>query len=352
MKRRLYSVPHGRSVMISIYGTVYNNGYALQQSLDSLISTLNNVELDYEIVIVDNYSTDNTWKILEEYKKKMPHRFKIYRAKCSRGKGRDLALRRTSGEYVMYVDFDCLFSRRFGYMIKSILGIIKRDEIWNNGLTYRDTMINIVNGWSDLNMCEDYDMNIRAVLKGIKLKHVMIQKPYKNIRKTGKIVGEERYARNRFDKFLRVLRLRRDALLGCNLNCKYFAMMTDGFIPKIIGCSIIKAFKLIYRNRLKHSYLHRNNLLAFEFIYDKINLVPPETIGFDPHDLLYVFRMVNITHSSVINKVKQLYSNIKDIKIAVFNKNIIIYRDKEVLDNYLSYYSENYEPIKYFKIIK
>ncbi len=144
--------------MISIYGTVYNNGHVLYKSLNSLLESLKSAELDYEIVIVDNYSTDNTWKILAKYKEKMPHVFRIFRAKCSRGKGRDLALRETNGKYVLYVDFDCVFEKRFGFMIKSILRILKHDEIWNNGLTYRDTMINMINGWNDLNMCEDYDM--------------------------------------------------------------------------------------------------------------------------------------------------------------------------------------------------
>ncbi len=338
--------------MISIYGTVFNNDYSLHRSLDSLLESLKSIELEYEIVIVDNYSTDDTWKILKEYKRKMPHIFKIFRAKCSRGKGRDLALRETSGKYVMYVDFDCVFEKRFGSMIKSILKILKHDEIWNNGLTYRDTMINIINGWNDLNMCEDYDMNIRAILKGIKLKQVMIKKPYKNIRKNREKIGEERYAKNKIDKLIRIIKLRRDALIGCNLNCKYFSMMTDKIIPKIIGCGIIKLFELIHRNTLKHSFLHKNDLSAFQLIYDKLFLVPPEEIGFHPSDLFYVFRLVNITFSTVIKKICWLCKNVEDIKIALLNKNLVIYRDERVLNDYVSYYLENFEPIKYFKIIK
>ncbi len=192
---------------------------------------------------------------------------------------------------------------------------------------------------------------VRALLKGIKLKHVMIKEPYRNIRRNWRKVGEERYVKNKIDKLIRVIKLRRDALIGCNLNCKYFNMITDKLIPKITGCGIIKLIELIYSKILKQSFLHSNGLSAFELIYDKILLIPPEEIGFHPSELFYVFRLANVTFDVIVKKIYWLYRNVKDIKVALLNKNIIIYRNDQVLQNYLHYYSKNYEPIKYFKVI-
>ena len=48
--------------LISIYATVYNNAYIVEQSITSLIKALPNFEENYELVIIDNFSTDGTWE--------------------------------------------------------------------------------------------------------------------------------------------------------------------------------------------------------------------------------------------------------------------------------------------------
>ncbi|MEM3607108.1 MAG: glycosyltransferase family A protein, partial [Candidatus Bathyarchaeia archaeon] len=46
--------------LTSIYGTVYNNVKYIKRCLDSLVKALPNFDDEYELVIVDNYSTDGT----------------------------------------------------------------------------------------------------------------------------------------------------------------------------------------------------------------------------------------------------------------------------------------------------
>ena len=53
----------------SIYGTVYNNAKYIRNCLASLIQALPDFDEDYELVIVDNYSTDGTFKILKNFAK-------------------------------------------------------------------------------------------------------------------------------------------------------------------------------------------------------------------------------------------------------------------------------------------
>jgi len=50
--------------LVSIYGTVYNNSYVIEDSILSLRNALPDFEESYELVIVDNYSTDGTWEKL------------------------------------------------------------------------------------------------------------------------------------------------------------------------------------------------------------------------------------------------------------------------------------------------
>jgi len=68
--------------LISIYATVYNNAYIVEQSITSLIKALPNFEENYELVIVDNFSTDGTWEKLQKLKRPHPN-IRLYRYRCS-----------------------------------------------------------------------------------------------------------------------------------------------------------------------------------------------------------------------------------------------------------------------------
>ena len=80
--------------LISIYGTVLNNGYVIEESIRSLAGVLPNFSERYELVIVDNYSTDGTWEKLLRLKREFKN-LRLFRNKCSRSRGRDLALKQT-----------------------------------------------------------------------------------------------------------------------------------------------------------------------------------------------------------------------------------------------------------------
>ena len=72
---------------IYIYGTVYNNRFRIDKVLDSL------AKLEpYNLFVVDNYSNDGTWEYLKALKSRKINLF-LYRKHCTRGKGRDIALK-------------------------------------------------------------------------------------------------------------------------------------------------------------------------------------------------------------------------------------------------------------------
>ena len=71
-------------LLISIYGTVFNNANVIRKSINSVITNLPNFKKRFEMVIVDNYSTDGTYEILKEYQKRYPN-ITIIQKKCTRG---------------------------------------------------------------------------------------------------------------------------------------------------------------------------------------------------------------------------------------------------------------------------
>ena len=94
-------------MMISIYATVFNNSNRVASSLDSIINQLPDFNENFEMVIVDNFSTDGTWEILQEYADRYSN-ITIFQLECKRGTGRQKAFEMTSGEYVFSVDLDSI----------------------------------------------------------------------------------------------------------------------------------------------------------------------------------------------------------------------------------------------------
>ena len=60
----------------SVLIVTYNHQEYIEECLNSIV---NQTELPYEVVISDDSSKDNTWKIIEQYKNKFPNLFKIHR---------------------------------------------------------------------------------------------------------------------------------------------------------------------------------------------------------------------------------------------------------------------------------
>jgi len=92
---------------VSVIIPVYNIENYLKQSMNSVI---NQTLKDIEIICIDDCSTDNSLKILEEYAQK-DSRIKILRQKINQGQGiaRNCALDIAQGEYIMFLDPDDWF---------------------------------------------------------------------------------------------------------------------------------------------------------------------------------------------------------------------------------------------------
>mgnify|MGYP004528342755 FL=1 len=91
---------------ISVILPVYNVEKYLRQCLDTIIGqTLREIE----VLCVDDGSTDNSARILEEYAQK-DQRVKIYTQKnAGAGAARNLGLRQASGKYLSFLDSDDFF---------------------------------------------------------------------------------------------------------------------------------------------------------------------------------------------------------------------------------------------------
>ena len=89
--------------IISIIVPCYNTEKYLNKCIDSV---LNSTFKDLEIILIDDGSKDNTYKILEEYSKK-DNRVRIYtQENIGQAKTRNKAIKLSKGKYLFFLDSD------------------------------------------------------------------------------------------------------------------------------------------------------------------------------------------------------------------------------------------------------
>lgn len=157
----------------SICMTCFNEVSTVRESINSLLRQLNE---DYEVIIVDNFSKDGTYEILKEFEHS--NSVKIVQERSSRGKGRQFALEHASGEYVIAnLDLDDLFLPVLGEIVglyhekanRKVLAIFNSspppdlDTGWIQNITLGPReLFTSLGGWRDLDLFEDWDVWSRA----------------------------------------------------------------------------------------------------------------------------------------------------------------------------------------------
>ncbi len=95
--------------LVSVLIPVYKAEKYVAEAIDSC---LNQTYKNIEIIIVDDGSTDNSWKIIESYEKKYPQIIKTFRQEnkgsCA---ARNKALKESSGNYIQWLDADDILDR-------------------------------------------------------------------------------------------------------------------------------------------------------------------------------------------------------------------------------------------------
>ena len=92
--------------LISIIIPTYNSEKTIKRALESICSqkVLNN----FEIIVVDDNSTDNTIEIIKEFKNNINHKLILIENKVNMGSGvaRKIALKKASGFFTAFLDSD------------------------------------------------------------------------------------------------------------------------------------------------------------------------------------------------------------------------------------------------------
>ncbi|HIZ81379.1 MAG TPA: glycosyltransferase [Candidatus Mediterraneibacter pullistercoris] len=107
---------------VSIITPIYNGEKYLKECIDSI---LNQTFADFELICVDDGSTDHTNEILDEYKTK-DHRVRVYHQKNQyAGVARNTGMDHAEGKYILFLDSDDFFQPD---MVEKLYEQIEKDK--------------------------------------------------------------------------------------------------------------------------------------------------------------------------------------------------------------------------------
>lgn len=143
----------------------------MHESLDSILSQ---IDESYEVIVVDQNSTDRSPHILEEYRN--TNKIKLYHMKVrNRGMGRQYAFEKSRGYYIISnMDTDDIFNSNLKMLLEGyrkyaegkLLWARNRaaSSYWGEGhitVAPRSLLVEL-NGWHDLHIWEDWELACRA----------------------------------------------------------------------------------------------------------------------------------------------------------------------------------------------
>ena len=97
---------------ISIAICTWNRSRLLRQTLDSLLAMEIPTDVDWEIVLVDNRSTDDTVDVIEAFQDKLPIQY-VFEEKQGHSVSRNTAIHKATGDYILWTDNDVKVSENW-----------------------------------------------------------------------------------------------------------------------------------------------------------------------------------------------------------------------------------------------
>jgi len=289
--------------LVSLCGTVYNNADRIGNAIETLTNAFKG--LNYEIVVVDNYSDDGSFEVLNKYARHFPIR--VYRYKCSRGLGRMIAFERSKGNYTMAVDLDTeYYPRILRTVLRGYLNSEFRDKkclFWPSMSSYHHSrgvllcprhILYQVGGWRDLTRAEDMDLLARLHLKDLLITLPIESGIDKSFRfSTNYFFRERIYAKNVIHYLKRLFYNSRDMVCGDALTLKKtFITYHYAFQRGLLETFLLCLHNLLFSMICKFSGMYSNSadpILSNDLyvIYKNLtSVVNPIEFGFEQKDII------------------------------------------------------------------
>lgn len=109
--------------LVSIIVPVFNSEKFIRQCIDSI---LGQTYINYELVLVDDGSTDGSWEIINSYIHKYPQILAIQKENGGANSARKKGLELAQGDYIIFVDADDYIDPSFA---SKLINIMEKEEV-------------------------------------------------------------------------------------------------------------------------------------------------------------------------------------------------------------------------------
>ncbi|WP_283672571.1 glycosyltransferase [Clostridium perfringens] len=293
--------------MISIIMSVYNVEEYLEECLKSIF---NQTYKEFELIIINDGSTDNSKKIINKYIEKYNNIIYVEQENKGLAEARNLGLTLVNGEYVLYIDSDDYIDR---YMFEEIIKKINTDKsdmvIFGHSEFYDD-----LDG-------KDCDVNLNIddskIYSGIEVANLMLE---------CKIMGVA------WNKLYKVEKLRKENF--------YFepGRYTQDWYPTFKHISNLKRIsfvnKPLYKYRLRStSTTSKKNKKRFEDYYCAVNnIINYVNVNKNKFDLdsINKFKCITLTNLIKLLENNNMLSN-EELRLEKIKLKNINMKNSEIL---------------------
>jgi len=124
---------------ISVLICTRNNCESIRDTLNSLLKQQDTKDIDYEVLVIDNNSTDRTRAVVEDYIGRSNGRLHyIFEKQTGQPFARNKGIRESKGEIIAFTDDDCIPSRDYIHKIfKTFKGLDEDVEFVGGKINYR-----------------------------------------------------------------------------------------------------------------------------------------------------------------------------------------------------------------------
>ena len=140
-----------KNILLSIIIPIYNSEKYLKDCLDSIVTTNKD---NVEIILIDDGSTDNSYKICREYQKSDNRIILKHQTNSGVSTARNIGLDIANGKYITFVDSDDILDNNW----ESILDEINENDIYfcSNKIKHiktKDELVKAIVGYNDEKIC-------------------------------------------------------------------------------------------------------------------------------------------------------------------------------------------------------
>lgn len=170
--------------LISVIVPIYNAEKFLHYCIDSI---LNQTVIDFELILVDDGSTDNSGKICDEYSEKDNRIWVIHKPNGGVSSARNSGIEAAQGEYICFVDSDDYLESNY---LKELIETKRKypdfDNVWCGFQTVEDYLKNNRNAFAAENN-KDYSFSDLNSIMDL-FEKWFVQMPWNKLYKTKTIV--------------------------------------------------------------------------------------------------------------------------------------------------------------------